>query len=109
MQCHLNIIFQMSLSKIKMKAVCLYLRDVELSNQLAERCISSCKKFGLDVTPLEGHTPKMAQKWIKENNLFTFDPGPKLYKIKMSIDDFMLDFTQKFISVLFRTEIYYLI
>lgn len=67
-----------------MKAVCLYLRDVELSNQLAERCISSCKKFGLDVTPLEGHTPKMAQKWIKENNLFTFDPGPKLYKIKMS-------------------------
>ena len=66
-----------------MKAICLYLKDVEESKQLALRCVATCKQFDLDVKLFEGHTPSMAKQWIEKNNLHIFDPGPKLYKIKM--------------------------
>ena len=50
-----------------MKAICLYLKDVEESKQLALRCIATCKQFDLDVKLFEGHTPSMAKQWIEKN------------------------------------------
>jgi len=67
-----------------MKSLVIYLKEIEQSKKLADRCISSCNQFQIQASLFEGSTPSQAKEWINKNNLKIYNPGPKIYKIKMN-------------------------
>lgn len=65
-----------------MKAFIIYLKEVQSTIDAALECKRTAKEHGIDAWMLEGFTPSRADKFIKENNLKSYSPGPKIYDIK---------------------------
>ena len=65
-----------------MKAFIIYLREVQSTVDSALECKRTCREHGLDGWLMEGFTPSRADKFIQEQNLKPYLPGPKLYNIK---------------------------
>lgn len=65
-----------------MKAFIIYLKEVQSTIDSALECKRTARQHGLDAWMFEGFTPSRADKFIHEQNLKPYDPGPKLYKIK---------------------------
>lgn len=65
-----------------MKAFIIYLKEVQSTIDSALECKRTARQHGLDAWMFEGFTPSRADKFINEQNLKPYDPGPKLYKIK---------------------------
>ena len=66
----------------KMKAFIIYLKEVQSTVDSALECKLTARQHGLDAWLMEGFTPSRADKFIQEQNLKPYLPGPKLYKIK---------------------------
>jgi GR25 family glycosyltransferase involved in LPS biosynthesis len=65
-----------------MKAFIIYLKEVQSTVDSALECKRTAREHGLDAWMLEGFTPSRADKFIEEQNLKPYLPGPKLYNIK---------------------------
>jgi GR25 family glycosyltransferase involved in LPS biosynthesis len=65
-----------------MKAVVVYLPTVPHTVKASQNAISSAKKYGLDVELFKGYTPSEADKFILQEKLKPYLPGPKLFSIK---------------------------
>ena len=62
-----------------MKAFIVYLKEVQSTIESALECKRTARLHGLDAWMLEGFTPSRADKFIKEQNLKPYLPGPKLF------------------------------
>ena len=65
-----------------MKAFIVNLKEVQSTIESALECKRTARLHGLDAWMLEGFTPSRADKFIKEQNLKPYLPGPKLFNIK---------------------------
>lgn len=65
-----------------MKAFIIYLREVQSTVDAALECKQTARDNGIDAWMLEGFTPSRADKFIQDNKIKPYSPGPKIYDIK---------------------------
>ena len=65
-----------------MKAFIVYLKEVQSTIDSALECKCSARQHGIDAWMLEGFVPSRADKFLQDNNIQQYSPGPKIYDIK---------------------------